>query len=181
MLGFRRFVLLHQAEALEGTVILAAEAVFGGFKALKGVAVMDGDGFEGEELCGWDVDFGEVGVETFLLAEDFDVIHGGFLGPDAAEAPLGVDHLSYEVEFGLVGGFELTDVSFAELGVEIEGFVVENDGGGTESVFEAVLGGTGFAGVCDGAAGVGSVAAGSFALGVSWVGGHKCYLGVRMA
>jgi len=97
----------------------------------------------------------------------FDVldVELGFDYGEALEAPFGGDHFVDQVEFGGAVGLELIEVGGEEL-LEFVGVLGGQDEGlGSEAVFDCVLGGALAAGFGFGAAGFCAVDAGGFGFG----------------
>jgi len=154
-------IALELEEIAEGARVGAGEAGFHAVQDVEGGAV--GEPFEGggEGLVGSE---GVIGI-FFDAVDGFDK-ELGFDAGDAVEAPLSGDHFMDEVEFDGADGAELLEVG-GEEGVEVGGvFGGEDEGLGTQSVLEGILGGAGAAGFGFGAAGFCAVDAGG--LGFGW-------------
>ncbi len=134
-----RAIGLEFFEGFEGAVELAGVAGFVAIDQGEGARFV-GEFDEGER--GADIGRNEgVGlVHIGALGVEFIIEGGGFDGPHALLAPAGGDHFFDEIEFDVVGRLEASDVGFAA--GEVIGPVLggEDDGCGSESVLERVLG-----------------------------------------
>ena len=133
-------VRTEAAEVTKSALPLALEADFEAVEAgYDGGA--DGEFGVGEAGPGGRIDAGVGGGEFLGLNLNGVVNGGGFDVPDAAHAPIGVDHGFDVEEFGGAGGPEPVQIVGADGAEEAVLFVAEDDGAfGIESMTDGIPG-----------------------------------------
>jgi hypothetical protein len=155
------FAIFRFAAALEGdeqALAGAAETAFVAAEGGEGAGVV-AEGAEGDGGADLVVDDVVILFDLRLLVGHFEVDEGGLDGPDAIEAPAGVDQLVDEVEVVAVFGLVLGEVAVAQAGEVLFGLAGEDDFARSEAVSEGVHGGAGAAFRGDGALREGAVGA----------------------